>query len=212
MADTLVHLPITEPGDQGAIATWQLRQAEEFEAAGRNAQISLEAIRRMAGSTSQETAQSLLDHLQKSKTSLEELDSLLKESCKESSKANAPATSPLRNAIEQIQGAVAGLYADRLAAGSATPDEQTAPAEGASETSPNLSGPVRSRQEAFMRLKQVADFFEQMDPQCLLAAHIRRIVRLGNMSVTEYFSEIVEDKNVREQLFKLVGLEPPRQG
>jgi type VI secretion system protein ImpA len=108
---------------------------------------------------------------------------------------------------------VGGLYTDRKPVESATPtpDAEVAPESGA-VGSPTASGPVRSRKEAFARLNEVAAFFEQMDPQCLLAAHIRRIVRLGNMSVAEYFSEIVEDKNAREQLFKLVGLSPPKEG
>ena len=101
------------------------------------------------------------------------------------------------------------LYAGRIAAARVN-DEAAGTVGATAGGSPSASGPVRSRQEAFQRLQQVADFFEQMDPQCLLAAHIRRIVRLGNMTVTEYFCEIVEDKERAISYSNLSGLILPR--
>jgi hypothetical protein len=55
----------------------------------------------------------------------------------------------------------------------------------------------------------VADFFESKDPHCLLAAQVRKVVRLGRMTPAEYFSELIQDRAARDELFKLVGIKPP---
>jgi hypothetical protein len=43
----------------------------------------------------------------------------------------------------------------------------------------------------------------------LLAAQVRKVVRLGRMTPAEYFSELIQDRAARNELFKLVGIKVP---
>ena len=63
-----------------------------------------------------------------------------------------------------------------------------------------------TREEAFLRLERIADFFDRHDPQSLISAHIRHVVRLGRMSREDYFDALIEDKNALNNLFKTVGI------
>jgi len=73
----------------------------------------------------------------------------------------------------------------------------------------SVPGRLESRSDALRMLNQVADFFERQDPLSLLGAQVRKVVRMANMTPAEYYSELLEDENARQQLFKLVGISPP---
>jgi type VI secretion system protein ImpA len=68
---------------------------------------------------------------------------------------------------------------------------------------------LSTRDDAFRILLSVADFFERSEPQSLLPAQIRRVVRWGRMSPQELFAEVVEDSSALEHMFKLVGIPRP---
>jgi len=86
----------------------------------------------------------------------------------------------------------------------ATDDKPNAPAAAAiAKETP------ATREEAFLRLERIADFFDRHDPQSLISAHIRHVVRLGRMSREEYFDALIEDKNALKNLFKTVGIPRP---
>jgi len=83
----------------------------------------------------------------------------------------------------------------------ATDDKSNAPA--AAVTAKEMPA---TREEAFLRLERIADFFDRHDPQSLISAHIRHVVRLGRMSREDYFDALIEDKNALNNLFKTVGI------
>ena len=79
-------------------------------------------------------------------------------------------------------------------------------------TVPNAnSNGVRTREDAFRELNHIAEFFEKAEPQSLIPAQIRKVVRLGRLSPAEFFAEIVEEEAVRNQLFKIHGLKQLEQ-
>lgn len=70
---------------------------------------------------------------------------------------------------------------------------------------------ITSRDQAFNILEKVAEYFEKTEPQSLIPAQCRLIVKRGKMSVEDYYQAMIEDYGVLQQLFKQVGLEPPEQ-
>ena len=70
--------------------------------------------------------------------------------------------------------------------------------------------PLSTRDDAFRILLAVADFFERTEPQSLLPAQIRRVVRWGRLTPQELFAELLEDAGALEQMCKLVGIQRPQ--
>jgi type VI secretion system protein ImpA len=217
LAEALEHVPITGLGNAGPFANWQYRQAlalektsgEQREMLLTRGTATLESIQQAAADTETQVFRDMVADLDGSRQELAQLDHVLVERC---GAADAPTTSTLRERIEEIEKSVRAVAGTRLvdvgdeAAGSGTAAASTT---GASD-GPAVGGSLRTREDAFRTLDQVAQFFERMDPQSLLAAHIKRIVRLGKMGPAEYFSEMLEDDTTRDRLFKLVGISPPK--
>jgi type VI secretion system protein ImpA len=64
----------------------------------------------------------------------------------------------------------------------------------------------RDRNDAFRQLEVIATFFERTEPQSLLPAQIRRVIRQGQLTPREFFEELIEDPAARDKLFKTLGL------
>lgn len=64
-----------------------------------------------------------------------------------------------------------------------------------------------SREDAFQRLEKIADYFENHDPHSLVAAQLRNVIRLGRLSRSEYYKQLLRDESAREMLFLAAGME-----
>ena len=84
---------------------------------------------------------------------------------------------------------------------------QVATSPNVSASSQSIDKELRTRQDAFDVLNKVATFFERTEPQSLIPAQLRKVVRLGKLSPADFFSEILDNSDVRDQLFKIYGLE-----
>ncbi|MEJ7712171.1 MAG: type VI secretion system protein TssA [Pyrinomonadaceae bacterium] len=70
----------------------------------------------------------------------------------------------------------------------------------------SLSGPVRSRQEALRRLREVADFFRQTEPHSPVSYLVQRAVKWGEMPLDTWLAEVIKDDNVLSSLRETLGL------
>ena len=218
LPEALLRVPITAAGAVGPFATWQFKQAKDMEETSgtdrderiRRGAATLEVVKQAAGDTDIRFYQGVIVDLDSALEEMQKLDHLLTERC---GAFDAPSTTPLRETMEAIKVAARDLAGPRLdaAEASAAEEGQAAGGSAGAAAAAGAGGPLRSREDAFRMLEQVAQYFERMDPQSLIAYHIKRIVRLGKMSPAEYFSEILEDDSTRDRLFKLVGIEPPKQ-
>ncbi len=77
-------------------------------------------------------------------------------------------------------------------------------------TSSSLSGPVRSRQEALRRLREVADFFRQTEPHSPVSYLVQRAVKWGEMPLDTWLAEVIKDDNVLSSLRETLGLDGSR--
>lgn len=68
------------------------------------------------------------------------------------------------------------------------------------------SGPIRNRDEAFRRLREVADYLRRTEPHSPVAALVERAVRWGNMSFEDLFRDVVANEDARFEVAKILGL------
>src|SRR5262249_58644154 len=68
---------------------------------------------------------------------------------------------------------------------------------------------LRTRDDAFRRLLEVADFFRRTEPQSVVPHALEQVVRWGRMSLPELLVELIPEEAPRKGLFKQVGIRPP---
>lgn len=145
---------------------------------------------------------------------LEDVRLDLKELMEKKGISDAPAADPAMEAADSGNGDPAMMQAGMVAGGGGgqminVPGGTIAAPVGVVVT---LASPaITSRDQAFAVLEKVAEYFEKTEPQSLIPAQCRQIVKRGKMSVEDYYQAMIEDYSVLQQLFKQVGLEPPEQ-
>jgi type VI secretion system protein ImpA len=90
--------------------------------------------------------------------------------------------------------------AAEAAAAATAPQAPAAPAD---------AGAIKSREDAFGRLKKVADYFREHEPQSIIPYALEQVSNWGKMSLPELLSELIADEGARKNLFKQVGIKPP---
>ncbi len=125
-----------------------------------------------------------------------------------------PPSSAVRNALQEAEETVRAITKDILGL-----DEQAVAAAGEGDTlevSGNgvavanvRSGPVATREDAFGALLQVAEFFKRTEPHSPVSYTLEQAVRWGRMPLPELWKELIPDETTRDQMFKLVGIQPP---
>lgn len=99
-----------------------------------------------------------------------------------------------------------------VAADPSSPVSDATPARGVGTTTAVAGNGLQTREDAFRALAVIATFFERTEPQSLIPAQIKKIIRLGKLSPAEFFTAILDNSDVRDQLFKIYGLELKNDG
>jgi type VI secretion system protein ImpA len=128
--------------------------------------------------------------------------------------ADAPATSLVRDLLEQIRQA-----AERWARPAASAIETAAAvAAGPVVVEPGAVtpavAPVRlmTRDDALRLLGEIADFFRRTEPHSPLAYTLQEAVRRGRLTWPELLAEIVPDAGARAAILSSLGIHPPSTG
>jgi type VI secretion system protein ImpA len=212
----LSRIPLTDGSSVGPFALWQYRQATELatttDPAGREDRIkqgaaTMDQIERACNETSPQFFLKLIQDITDAAHEFKELDALLTEKC---GIEHAPPSSRINEMLESCLAAVKEIGKKRLADAGLNSAEVggNGSGGGVSVGGGNRGGAfgLSTRDDAFRILLAVADFFERTEPQSLLPAQIRRVVRWGRLSPQEFLGELIEDPNALENLFKLVGI------
>jgi len=70
------------------------------------------------------------------------------------------------------------------------------------------TGPIRSREAALDRLREVADFFRRTEPHSPVPYLIQRAINWSRMSFQELLIELVKDENSRMEISSTLGIRP----
>ena len=72
-----------------------------------------------------------------------------------------------------------------------------------------LTGSAKDRLEAFKHLKQLAEFFKRSEPHSPIGYTLERVIRWGDMSLSDLLLELIPDERSKDYYQKLVGIQPP---
>jgi type VI secretion system protein ImpA len=126
----------------------------------------------------------------------------------------APAFDRIREAAQGCLDTVKSLAKSKLESAAPPPpppNGEGGPNKADGEAPPAaVSGQgIRTREDAFRVLEQVAEFFRRTEPHTVVHHTLEQVVRWGRMSLPELLTELLPDANVRGALFKQVGIRPP---
>lgn len=222
LIEPIQNMPITEAAAGKAFGVAAYRQAAEVEQisdASKRAQriahgaASMEQVREAIRSTSRDFYKNLLEDVAACADEWEKLGRVLDEKCGTGPDGfpAAPPTSNIRNALQACQDTIKQIARDVL--GTDAPTE--APAGGATPGTgtggappPAPGGPIRTREDAFRMLLDVAEFFKRTEPHSLVSYRLEETVRLGRMPLSELLRELIPQESALVEAMKLVGVRP----
>jgi type VI secretion system protein ImpA len=122
-----------------------------------------------------------------------------------------PPSSELLGALESYLDTVKDLARDKLPKAPAPADmKKEGSGQPAQASEPAVPpGAIKSRDEALDRLRKVADYFRENEPQSVIPYALEQVVNWGKMSLPELLLELIPDEGPRKSVFKQVGIKPP---
>ena len=213
-------VPLTEPGGAGPFAFWHYTLANRPAAptqAGRPAPrpaTSIETIKEAARKSSDAFRRNLRDDLEEARAAFRLVTQALDQRCGE----EAPPSSAILNVVDDVVSALDHLT-DRAAAtaaqnGSAlSTDAIVDDAAEPDVASPValFGGPIRSREEAFRQLQEVAEYFRRSEPHSPISYTLDDLVRRGRMSLPELLAELLPDQGARNIFLTAAGIRPRQE-
>ena len=106
--------------------------------------------------------------------------------------------------LEQYQSQGAGTVAEE----GAVPGQPAA----AVSVGGGSAGPINNRDEAYRRLREVAEYLRKTEPHSPVPPLLDRAVRWGNMAFENLFDDFVKNEDARNQTRDLLGLRGSDQG
>lgn len=125
----------------------------------------------------------------------------------------SPSFYKIREKIENLQRFARGIVTEKGAAKIAATKSTTSPAptvdamvaSAATIKKPNESGPIQSREQAYAKLKEIADFLAKIEPHSPTPYLIRKAVTWANKPLGDIFKEVVETQNDVNSFIKLIS-------
>jgi type VI secretion system protein ImpA len=192
---------------QGAVALGGVTDAKVREKKIAQGAVAMDVLQKAVAESSSAFFNLLLQDLTQSIDEFTKLGAVLDQKCG----PNAPPSSAIRTALVTYSDTLKDLARNKLI--SPTKDAPGGPAAGAEagDAAPSgkqAGGPLRTREDAFRTLLEVADFFRRTEPHTPISYALEQAVRWGQMSLPELLSELIPDEAPRKNLFKQVGIRP----
>ena len=117
---------------------------------------------------------------------------------------------PLKAIVQLLDDHVGHLFVEAPTpdggggdSGEAAADEGAPTGSGSSVLAP--PGPFR-REDAIKALEKAAEYFEKAEPQALISASIRDVIRRANLPVMDLLAELIPDASVRKDFLLRSGI------
>jgi type VI secretion system protein ImpA len=225
LSSPLRALPLTQSAELGPFGQWHHAQAadlekvtsdEERDRRTRAGIPTLETFRRAVQQTPITFYRTLRSDLEAARAEFDRMTSALDAKAGHAS----PPSSNLRACLDEVAAAFAdatrGLALDAPgAAGGGAPADEAAGGEAGpagAASGPMVPGRIASRDDAFVLLERVAEYFRNTEPHSPLSYTLEQAVRWGRMPLPDLLTELIQDEGVRESFFRLAGIrkaEPP---
>lgn len=224
LVEPLRRVPITASEDPGPFSLWQYQNAT---GARQNPEL-LEQIKSAARSSAIEFYKDLSEDLITCGAEYDSLIALLTTRCGDA----APHSSNIRSILEDVGAAVRyitrdiaplqQLGAESGGAGAATAEGpagaagivsggDAGAASGGSLAAGGVAvaGAIRSREEAFGALLNIAQYFRQAEPHSPISYTLEELVRRGRLPFIDLLKELVPDDEARRAMLLRAGIAPP---
>jgi len=178
--------------------------------------VTRQAFEKAVQETPREFYSGLREDVEECAGEFEKLCAVLEEKCGKDANGHslAPPSSAIRGALEacrhDLRGITRGLFPGE--------DDTESAQDGNGGAMISLQGQpvgmasvVRTREEAFRALLQVAEYFKRTEPHSPVAYALEQAVRWGRMPLPDLLAELIPEQSAREQIFKVVGIRPPEQ-
>jgi type VI secretion system protein ImpA len=124
-----------------------------------------------------------------------------------------PPSSDLLGVLDAYLDVVKDLARDKLLKSEApAPTPASGPAQPSTEAqaAPGANAAViKNREDALERLRKVAEYFREHEPQSIIPYALEQVATWGKMSLPELLSELIPEEGPRKNVFKQVGIKPP---
>ncbi len=176
--------------------------------------VSLAMFRTAVAETPPELLRETYEDLRAAREEFEALSDLLDERCGkgEDGYPLSPPSSNIRNALREC---IEHFETFAEAALAALGEEEAESEDGGAimaidgEERDVTRTRVETREQAFQSLLQLAEFFKRTEPHSPVSYALEQAVRWGRMPLPDLLTEILPDQSSRDQLFRLVGIQPP---
>lgn len=210
------NVEITQGYDPGPFSYWKYQQAldidkildEEAKAAkASKLGFSNDDVERAVSDSSETFFVDLRDDVTDAIATYRKVSNLLDEYCGIN---DSPPTSNIINILEECLGAInhIGKYkmpSDEPAEESAN-DQGDASVQTTDTTTSQVSGPVKSRTEAFKKLTEISEFFRNTEPHSPISYMLERAVKWGDMPLDDLIKELIPDSSARDFYGSLTGV------
>ncbi|HED35855.1 MAG TPA: type VI secretion system protein TssA [Gammaproteobacteria bacterium] len=216
----LRNMDITEGEYPGPFSFWQYQQAAELKhitddderlAKADKLGFNMEGFNKSVASSSSEFFVYTRDSVSKAIDIYRDTARLLDEYC---GTEDSPPTSNITSILEECLGAIkyVGTEAKKFPAEVVTEPESTTSNSGDTSSSAPTSqpvqatGPVKSREDAFTKITEIASFFRKTEPHSPISYILERAVVWGEMSLEELMKELITDESARGAYGSLTGI------
>lgn len=168
--------------------------------------VSMEMFERAVAETPSEFYVELMSDLDGCVDEFGRVSELLDEKCGGAS----PASSNLKGLLFDIRDSVLRFAKAKLPS-TEVAEEGAAAAQGngtGAAAGGGGGGPMRTRDDAFRQLAQIADFFRRTEPHSPIPYALERVVRWGAAPLPQLLMELIPDMNARGEFCKVVGIPP----
>jgi len=215
---TVRKVPLSDPIGETPRNWFDYEQAQRVDRAGIKADqaefqeliddgfINTETWHASLSATPPERLTATVALLQECQTALNGLST----ACDEKFAEDAPYFIDLSNLLDEMETLVsqfANNGASALVSGGETASDASGAATATDTTA--TSGPITSRDEAYRKLREVAEYLRKTEPHSPVPPLIDRAVRWGNMTFENLFDDVVKNQDVRSQTKEMLGLQDP---
>jgi type VI secretion system ImpA family protein len=191
--------------------TLALRDAKAAQAAEARGEVTSSKFKSSAALTDRYFFVELYEDLDGALEACETFERVLDEKCVK----GAPGLYRFRETLQAVRDLAADVLHSRpeeyayAAPGDGDGDEAEY-AEGLEAGTPAFwsSGPVRSREDAYRRLEEAADYLMRTEPHSPTPYLVRRAVEWGHMSLQQVLQQIVSNDGEMKELNRLLRLSP----
>src|SRR5262245_2444523 len=168
------------------------------------------AMEQAAADSPTEFLQRLYGDMQETEDALQQLKGLMAERLE----GAAPGVVAVAEAVAKCKSRVATVLTKRgvrVGGPENNGDEMGENSEAGAEghgSNGATSGPIRSREDALVRLREVADFFRRTEPHSPVPYLILRAINWSRMTFDQLLSELVKDENARSEINSTLGIRP----